>query len=246
METSAQAVEARVEADHWWFRGRRELLAAMIRELEIRPEARTLDVGSGTGANLRLLVELGFERVSGLDRSEEAIRYCGEKALPPVERGDLCDLPFAEADFDLVIATDVLEHVEDEARAVGELRRVLRPGGRLIVTVPAFQTLWGLQDRVSHHQRRYRRRELEARLREGGLEVGRSFYFNYLLFAPIWLARRVLRLLRIELASENEINTSLVNAVLARIFSWDVRSAPRLRPAFGVSILALARRPAQG
>ena len=246
METSAQAVEARVEADHWWFRGRRQLLAAMIRELGIQRDARTLDVGSGTGANLRLLAELGFERVLGLDRSEEAIRYCGEKALPPVEHGDLCELPFAEGDFDLVIATDVLEHVEDEARAVGELRRVLRPGGRLIVTVPAFQSLWGLQDRVSHHKRRYRRRELEARLREGGLEVARSFYFNYLLFAPIWLARQLLRLLRIELASENEINTSLLNSILARVFSWDVRSAPHLRPAFGVSILALAQRPAQG
>jgi SAM-dependent methyltransferase len=246
LEISAQAVEARVEADHWWFRGRRQLLGAMIRELGIRRDARTLDVGSGTGANLRLLAELGFERVSGLDCSEEAIRYCGEKALPRVELGDLCDLPFAEGDFDLVIAADVLEHVEDEARAIGELRRVLQPGGRLIVTVPAFQSLWGLQDQVSHHKRRYRRRELESRLRDGGLEVARSFYFNYLLFAPIWLARRLLRILRVELASENELNTSLLNALLARVFSWDVRSAPRLRPAFGVSILALARRPAQG
>lgn len=246
METSAQAVEARVEADHWWFRGRRQLLAAMIRELGIQSDARTLDVGSGTGANLRLLAELGFERALGLDRSEEAIRYCGEKELPPVECGDLCDLPFAEGEFDLVIATDVLEHVEDEARAVGELRRVLRPGGRLIVTVPAFRSLWGLQDRVSHHKRRYRLRELEARLREGGLEVARSFHFNYLLFAPIWFARQLMRILRIEVASENEINTSFLNAILARIFSWDVRSAPRLRPAFGVSILALAQRPTQG
>jgi SAM-dependent methyltransferase len=246
VEISAQAVEARVEADHWWFRGRRQLLAAMIRELGIRRDARTLDVGSGTGANLSLLSELGFERVVGLDRSEEAIRYCGEKALPPVEGGDLCDLPFAEGDFDLVIAADILEHVDDEARAIGELRRVLRPGGRLIVTVPAFQSLWGLQDRVSHHKRRYRRHQLEARLREGGLEVARSFYFNYLLFAPIWLARQLMRLLRIEVASENEINTSLLNAMLTRVFSWDVRSAPHLRPAFGVSILALAQRAAQG
>jgi len=201
-----------------------------------------LDVGCGTGSNLRLLVELGFGDVTGLDRSEDAIRWCREKQLPPVERGDLCALPFPEDHFDLVLATDVLEHIDEPDAGVAELRRVLRPGGTLIVTVPAFESLWGLQDDVAHHKRRYRRDELVVQLRAGGFTVTRSFHFNFLLFVPIWLARQLIRWLGVELASENEINTRWLNALLEWIFAFDVWAAPRLRPRFGVSILAVARR----
>lgn len=241
MERATQAVEAHVERDHWWFCGRRRLVAAMIRAFGIPPSAQVLDVGCGTGSNLRLLVELGFGDVTGLDRSEDAIRWCREKQLPPVERGDLCALPFPEDHFDLVLATDVLEHIDEPDAGVAELRRVLRPGGTLIVTVPAFESLWGLQDDVAHHKRRYRRDELVVQLRAGGFAVARSFHFNFLLFVPIWLARQLIRWLGVEVASENEINTRWLNALLARIFAFDVWAAPRLRPRFGVSILAVAR-----
>jgi SAM-dependent methyltransferase len=243
VERATQAVEAHVERDHWWFRGRRRLVATMIRAFGIPPTAQVLDVGCGTGSNLRLLVELGFGDVTGLDRSEDAVRWCREKQLPPVERGDLCALPFPEDHFDLVLATDVLEHVDEPDAGVAELRRVLRPGGTLIVTVPAFESLWGLQDDVAHHKRRYRRDELVVQLRAGGFSVARSFYFNFLLFVPIWLARQLIRWLGVEVASENEINTRWLNALLARIFAFDVWAAPRLRPFFGVSILAVARCP---
>ncbi len=244
MEETALAVEARVEADHWWFRGRRRLVQHMLRDLDVERGDRVLDVGTGTGAHLRLLAELGFSNVVGLDRSEASIRFCREKRLGVAPRGDLRALPFAASTFDLVLATDVLEHVAEEARAIGEIRRVLRPGGLALVTVPAFPALWGLQDEVSHHLRRYRRRELVAGLERGGLAVERCFHFNALLFGPIWLARRLLRLLRVRLASENEINTPWINAILAAVFAFDVDWAPRLRPAFGVSLLAVARRPA--
>jgi SAM-dependent methyltransferase len=243
VERSTQAIEAHIERDHWWFRGRRRLVGGMIRALGIPPSAQVLDVGCGTGSNLRLLVELGFEDVTGLDRSEDAIRWCREKGLPPVERGNLCALPFPDDHFDLVLATDVLEHIDEPDTAVAELRRVLRSGGTLIATVPAFESLWGLQDDVSHHKRRYRKDELVAQLRAGGFAVMRSCYFNFLLFVPIWLARQLIRWLGVEVASENEINTPWLNALLARIFAFDVWVAPRLRPRFGVSILAVARCP---
>ena len=161
METSAQAIEDRVEATHWWFRGRRALVARCIAGLGVPAEARVLDVGSGTGSNLRMLREIGFRRVVGLDLSEAALRCCHAKQLGSVQRADVCALPFRDASFDLVLATDVLEHVRDEARAVAELHRVLRPGGALVATVPAFMGLWGLQDEVSHHLRRYRRPEVK-------------------------------------------------------------------------------------
>jgi SAM-dependent methyltransferase len=245
VETSVYEVESSVERDHWWFSGRRRLLARIIDELELPRGARILDVGAGTGSNLRLLSELGFEDVTGVDSSETAIRFCAEKGLGAVRQGDACALPCEDDTYDLVIATDIVEHVDDDARALAELRRVMRPGGFAILTVPAFPSLWGLQDEVSHHKRRYIKVDFEDRLIRAGLGLRSSFYFNYLLFGPIWLARQLIRILRIDLESENQVNTSWMNRVLSWLFAFDVWSAPRLHPAFGVSILALTVRGAR-
>jgi SAM-dependent methyltransferase len=243
LETSAIALEARIEADHWWFQGRRRLLGALIRELGLSSADRVLDVGCGAGANLRLLSDMGLPSVAGLDLNASSIRFCREKGLGEIEQGDLQHLPFAGESFDLVLATDVLEHVDDDERAVEEIRRVLRPGGTALITVPAFPSMWGLQDEISHHRRRYRRERLLETVRAGGLEVDRSFYFNTILFAPIWLVRQVLRLVPGLVDNENAINTRWLNALLARIFALDVDLAPRLQPGFGVSLLAVTRRP---
>lgn len=242
MEPSVYEVESRVEESHWWFAGRRRLLARVIDQLNLPKDARVLDVGSGTGTNLRLLSQLGFINFSGVDASESSIRFCAEKGLGAVELGDACELPCEDRSIDLVVATDIVEHLDDDAAALREFRRVLRPGGCAILTVPAFQSLWGLQDEVSHHKRRYRKADFESRISSAGLDLRRSFYFNYLLFAPIWIARQCIRLLRVELESENQLNTSALNFVLSWLFAFDVWSAPYLRPFFGVSIFALTER----
>jgi SAM-dependent methyltransferase len=242
LEPSVYEVESRVEESHWWFSGRRRLLARVIDELNLPKDARVLDVGSGTGTNLRLLGELGFINFSGVDASESSIHFCAEKGLGEVEMGDACALPCEDRSVDLVVATDIVEHLDDDSAALREFLRVLRPGGRAILTVPAFQSLWGLQDEVSHHKRRYRKRDFEARIRGSGLALRRSFYFNYLLFVPIWLARQCIRLFGVKLESENQLNTSTLNTALSWLFAFDVWSAPYLRPFFGVSIFALTER----
>ena len=188
--------------------------------------------------------ELGYSRRVGLDCSEEAIRWCAEKGLGEVRRGDIRDLPFGEDEFSLVLATDILEHVEDDVKALAEIHRVLAPGGVAIITVPAFESLWGLQDDVAHHKRRYLKRDLLQRIRQGGLACQDCYYFNYLLFAPIWAARRLIKLLGIELQSENQVNTPVLNRVLTWIFTLDVATARFVRPPFGVSIVAVTRRAA--
>lgn len=242
MRSPAYAVEAVVEETHWWFVGRRRLFRRELERADIPPGATILDVGTSTGANLRLLRNLGYARVTGLDVSPDAIRFCESKGLGPVHQGDVCAIPFPDGHFDLVLATDVIEHVEDEPRALAEIRRVLAPGGRVLLTVPAFQSLWGLQDEVALHQRRYRRGPLVDLVRRAGLQPRRAFYFNYLLFGPIWLARRVMRAARIRVRSEGEVNTLALNVLLTAIFTLDVWSAPVVRPPFGVSILVLADR----
>ncbi len=242
MEATVYEVEAAIEESHWWFVGRRALFAREILRAGIARSARTLDIGTSTGTNLRMLRELGFRDVIGVDASEEAIRYCAGKGLAPVRKGDACALPFADASFDLVLATDIIEHVDDDLLALREIARVLAPGGKALITVPAFPSLWGLQDEVARHKRRYRMRPLRARIAASGLGPLRGYHFNYLLFAPIWAARRVMAALGIRLESEAQINTPALNALFSALFSLDVRTAPWLHPPFGVSILCLAER----
>jgi len=186
------------------------------------------------------LRDLGFQQVTGLDMSVDAIAFCQSKGLGRVERGDICSMPFANESFDLVLATDIVEHVDDDRQALREIARVLRPGGTVLLTVPAFNLLWGLQDRVAQHRRRYRLAPLAKQMEDAGLRIKRAYYFNFLLFVPILLARRLIDALGVTLQSEGQVNTRFLNRILSGIFTMDIWSAPRLRPPFGVSILMLA------
>jgi SAM-dependent methyltransferase len=240
MDRVAHEAEAAVEATHWWFTGRRALFAQLIRKLGLPASARVLDVGTSTGTNLRMLRDLAFQDVTGLDQSAEAARFCAEKGLGHVQLGDVCALPFDDGSFDLVLATDVIEHVDDDAKALTELCRVLKPSGHLLLTVPTFESLWGLQDEVGQHKRRYVMQDLLARMRAGGFRPVQRFYFNFILFLPILAARKLMRVTRPPVENESELNPGWLNIILTQVFRLDVALAPVLQPPFGVSALVLA------
>ena len=244
MDSAVYEVDARVGQTHWWYVGRRRLFARVIADLGTKPTDPVLDVGTSAGTNLRMLRDEGFAQATGLDSSEDAIRWCAEQGLGKVHRGDITKMPFEDQSFSLVLATDVIEHVDDDVAALSEIRRVLRPGCPVLITVPAFPSLWGFQDEVSHHKRRYRMKRLLEAVRAAGLEPERKFHFNFLLFPPIWVARQVIKRLKPKIASETEVNAPFVNGVLTKLFHTDIALAPRLSPPFGVSILLVARRPA--
>lgn len=241
MDRVTYAAEAKIEATHWWFVQRRRLFASLIRQTEISSDATVVDIGTGTGANLRLLRDMGFINVTGLDPSTEAARWCSEKGLGAVRKGDIRALPLPDSSVDLVLATDVVEHVNEDRLALSEIRRILRPEGVALITVPAFPSLWGLQDERSHHYRRYRLKPFARQLSQAGLVVEKVFYFNYLLFVPIYLARQVIGFFHVKLDSENHVNHPLLNGLLSAVFRFDVVTAPYLRPPFGVSVAAIAR-----
>lgn len=243
MDAAAYEIEAAVEEGHWWFVGRRRLFARCIKRLGLSPDAAVMDLGTSTGTNLRMLRDIGMTNVTGLDFSEEAIRFCREKKLGIVHKGDITAIPFADASFDLVLATDIIEHVDDDQKALSELARILRPGGRAIVTVPAFPVLWGMQDDLALHKRRYIMSPLIKKANLAGLDVKQKFYFNYILFLPILVARQILKLLPARVQSENEINTPAINRMLTAIFEMDLRAAPYIHAPFGVSIFLQVERP---
>lgn len=245
MEAAALVVEAQIEKTHWWFVGRRQLFGRELALAGITSQSTVLDVGTGTGANLRMLQDLGVPSVTGLDRDETSIRFCRSKGLGNVGLGDICAMPFADGLFDFVMATDVIEHVDNDAAALREIARVLNDDGKALIAVPAFPSLWGLQDIVAHHKRRYRLRPLLQKMREAGLDPIRSYHFNYLLFVPIWLARQLISLFGIKRDSEAEFNSPLLNKIFSFVFWIDTWTAPRLHPPIGVSILAIGKkRPA--
>jgi SAM-dependent methyltransferase len=241
MNVETFAVEAAVQRTHWWFVGRRRLLERLMVTLEPKPAWRVLDVGVGTGANLSVLRSLGVGHIVGCDMSVEALHHSQGIPGAGLVRTDACRLPFKSGTFDALIAMDVIEHLDEDLTALREFARVLKPGGHLFATVPAFPSLWGPQDIVAHHRRRYRRRPLLALFERAGLRVATSFYFNYLLFLPIWLTRQVLLAMRVRVDSENEINTPWLNRLLTRIFLLDVRSAPHVNVPFGVSLCLVGR-----
>jgi SAM-dependent methyltransferase len=179
MDLAAYAAEAAVEVTHW-VRWSSALFSDIIKGLGPSQDSFVLDVGTGTGYQSPPAPRSGFSRVAGIDRSPEAIRFCAEKRLGEVRMGDACGLPLPERAFDLIFATDVIEHVDDDRSALRGLRRVLKPGRHLLLTVPAFPLLW-LQRDVSHDKCRYWLNQLLDRLHDENLSPRQEFYFNYLL-----------------------------------------------------------------
>ncbi|HEY9405190.1 MAG TPA: class I SAM-dependent methyltransferase [Pyrinomonadaceae bacterium] len=247
MERHTYAIMHEVEGSHWWFAGRRLILESFVRSivadlnLQGRRQPRILDVGCGTGANLEMLAQFG--QTEGVDVSADALAFCRARGLDQVKLGAAEQLPYAEASFDLVTALDVVEHLDDDLGGLSEMRRVLRPGGRALLFVPAFMWLWGVQDDVSHHRRRYTLPQLTERVRGAGFAVERATYANVTFFAPILAGRLLMRATGARPASENNINVPALNGVLGRLFGaerfWLRRG---LNFPFGVSAVCVARR----
>jgi SAM-dependent methyltransferase len=238
-----------LEDRHWWFVGRRRIFLSLLeRELEQRAAdgRRALDVGCGTGTMLQHLSR--YARVQGIDADPKAVAFCHERGLTDVSQIESPVLPFPDGSFDLVTAFDVLEHVEDDIGLLREMYRVASPGALLLVSVPAYQFLWGAQDEISHHHRRYVAPELRRRVTAAGFQLDRVSYFNTLLFPAIAALRVGRRLLPSRGSDEVKSDfgltpPGLVNRVLARLFGMEAALLQRVNLPVGVSVLALARRP---
>jgi SAM-dependent methyltransferase len=234
-------IETQVESFHWWFAVRRKLLRSILTSLNVPNNYVALEVGCGTGANLRILRSTGLHGI-GLDRSIYALALIKSKENFPLLAGDLNELPIKTESVGVIIAMDILEHLDDDICGINESYRVLKENGLLILTVPAFRFLWGTQDRATGHKRRYTKKEIVNRLRQVGFDISRSSYFNFFLFFPILVARQIIHYLNPKIESENEINSPLINLLLKVIFSLEVYILKYFSFPFGVSILCIARK----
>jgi SAM-dependent methyltransferase len=179
----------RAEDRHWWYRGRRSVLAGVIAGLRLPARAHILDAGCGSGRNMIELARHGT--VTGVELSDTSVALARGRDAGEVIEGSVLDMTFAADSFDLAVSLDVIEHLDDDLAALRELRRVVAPGGALLVTVPAYQWLWSGHDEINHHHRRYTRRSLQRVAEQAGWEQARTTYFNSLLL-PAAIVLRVL------------------------------------------------------
>jgi 2-polyprenyl-3-methyl-5-hydroxy-6-metoxy-1,4-benzoquinol methylase len=176
-----------VDEHHWWYRGRRRIIGAELDRIPLGSNARVLDAGCGSGRTLEQLARYG--EVHGIELNPEAAEVARARGRGQVLVGRLEQLAWDDRTFDLITCLDVIEHTPDDCATLRELRRVCKPGGWLLVTVPAYQALWSLHDEANHHYRRYGRRTLRFAARAAGWTVARMSSFNTLLLAPAAVVR---------------------------------------------------------
>lgn len=231
-----------VEDRHWWFLGRRAVIAAVLAGLPKRSGGGlVLDAGCGSGGNLSVYTALG--PVMGVDTAAGPLAAARRRGYRGVGVASLAGLPFRAGAFDLVCATDVVEHVADDLGALVELRRVTRPGGHLLVTVPAYQWLWSDSDVQLGHHRRYTRGQIAGRCRSAGWLPARTSYFNSVLL-PAIAATRFVRQYRCQPMAATELEQTGPRA--NRVLRWPLAAEARLVTAgvalpAGVSIVCLCR-----
>ncbi|HZQ36518.1 MAG TPA: methyltransferase domain-containing protein [Dehalococcoidia bacterium] len=242
MDAALYEQHQRLEDTHWWFLGRRYLVLRELARHGGSEPGPILDVGCGTGGMLPHLNRIA--PAIGLDPAPEAAAACRQRGVAFVNASGT-EMPFATATFGTVTALDVVEHVPDDVGMLRELYRVLRPGGLLLLTVPAYQFLWSQHDEFNHHQRRYRRRTLQRAVRQAGFRIARISYYNTLLF-PAAVARKAL--MRFQHgdgpASHLEEVPRPLNAFLRGIMLREEPIVARWDLPFGASLICAARRPA--
>lgn len=239
MDRTVYEAMAALDQRHWWYRARRQVLAALIRRCAMPPaNAEILEIGCGTGHNLAMLSEFGS--VSALEVDPEARKVAEGRLGKPVLSAPLPELAgVPEGHFDLVGSFDVVEHIEDDQAAVTAIARRLKPGGKFVATVPAHQWMWSAHDVVNHHHRRYSLKSFRQLIEASPLRLERIGYFNSLLF-PLAVAERMASKVRGKDDSDLALPAAPLNSALERAFAAERHLIGRVPLPPGLSLFAVA------
>ena len=230
---------AELDSRHWWYRARREILSKLIEaRIAPTPGARILEIGCGTGHNLAMLGKFGT--VDAVEMDEAARAVASDRLGRPAIESTLPELPGVDRGaYDLVALLDVLEHVEEDRASLASIAGTLKPGGRILLTVPAHPWMWSAHDEVNHHKRRYTRAALREVIGSAGLRADYLSYFNTLLF-PIAAAARIVGRATGRKDSDDRLPPAPVNRAFEFLFGLERYAVGRVRLPAGVSLVAIA------
>jgi|SRR3989344_4230635 len=188
MEEEYEKKYHQLENAHWWFIGRRAAIKQFLRD--VSKDAKILDIGCSSGATISELKKTGYKNVYGADISKKAIEECKKNGLDRVYVRDASSLDFKDR-FDVVIASDILEHIKEDKKTVKSWNKIMAPNGKIICFVPAFNYLWSIHDEVNEHYRRYTKKQLKMIFEEAGFSIKKISYWNFFLFLPVFLLRKI-------------------------------------------------------
>jgi SAM-dependent methyltransferase len=235
---------AQNEENHWWYHSRRVIFMSVLKKVltPFSRDERIYDIGCGGGGNFAVWSSFS-DSCMGVDMSEKALDSCRKFAYQGLLLTDAGDLSkIISNDASLVTFCDVLEHVEDDRRVLEEAYRILKTGGFLFITAPAYGFLWGGADTLSLHKRRYSRKQLIQLVQGAHFRLVRSTYFNTFLFPPILVARLMEKFFKLNSSMECEPLHGVLNGVLRRVFSFERHLIKYFNLPFGVSLMAIAKK----
>lgn len=232
-----------IEKTHWWFAARIKILATLLTKImPITNSGRLLNVGPAGGSTTHMLKKFGYVR--SLEFDEALYNHCKNNERLEVDPGSITELPYGSETFDYACAFDVIEHVQDDQRALAELARVINSKGLVFITVPAFAFLWSEHDEINHHFKRYTLSSLISVGKTAGLEPVYSTYFNFLLFPFIASIRMLTKLKRKKGGGDFDdykVN-GLANKLLQSIFQFEEKLLFPAKMPFGVSAFVAFRK----
>jgi len=228
------------DSTHWWYRARRDILADYLRRFgDLPAQARILEIGCGTGHNLPMLAQFGHVDAIEIDPAARAI--AAERLGRPIGDAPLPALPgVPRRAYDLVAVLDVVEHIEDDVAALAAMKSLLKPGGKILIAVPAHQWMWSAHDVVNHHHRRYSKATLKTAIERAGLKPDKLGYFNTLLF-PLAAAARIAGRMTGRDDSDDSPPAKPLNTMFEAIFRLERHLVGRLPMPPGVSLVTLAK-----
>jgi len=231
-----------VQKKHWWFVSKKKIVLDVIdRYVPTNDNHKILDIGCGSGLMLNALEQIGD--TYGMDMSDDAINFSKEIFSGTVKKGMLPDsIPYDEGYFSLVVALDVIEHVNDDRASLTAIRSHIAEGGMAVISVPACMFLWSEHDVLNEHKRRYTLEELKGKLIDAGFTIEKISYFNTFLFPLISLVRMINNLLKRKGASEIDLPHPAINYIVEKIFSLEKYFLRIMNFPIGVSVLAVVRK----